>query len=375
MKLNLRNQMRKETVSVPAEFIDHYMPAASGDAVKVYLCLIGASQDPSRELTLGEMADLFDLTEKKLSQLLLYWEEQGLLAIERNGGEICGLELLKFGSAGEQEMAGEQTEAGKPEILKDSGQSFRVRPASQAVPRAEAVRTETIQPEEPREMSYREIPETPMNLHDLDDDDAFSELLGLAEFYLKRPMTSTQRESLGNCYMMFGRKSDVIEYLLEYCIEQGHLSFHYIETVARNWKREGLNTLSEIRSAAADRNRSVYSIKKAFGITNRALVKDESGYVERWMDRFELPLILEACGRTMSAIHNPSFQYTDGILKAWEEKGVRELSDVAELDRERKAKQEKAFDQKPAAAARNTFRNFEQRDTDYSALIPNYYEG
>ena len=121
---------------------------------------------------------------------------------------------------------------------------------------------------------------------------------------------------------MFGRQSDVVEYLLEYCIEHGRTSFHYIESVARGWKEDGYETLAEIKAGTALRNKLVYSIMNAFGLGNRSPVREELEYIEKWTSDFNLPVILKACERTMAAIHAPSFRYADTILSSWKESGV-----------------------------------------------------
>ena len=51
-------------------------------------------------------------------------------------------------------------------------------------------------------------------------------------------------------------------------------------------------------------------------------------------------VVLEACNRTITAIHNPSFQYADKILTDWKEAGVRGLGDIMELDTRRMAAKE-----------------------------------
>jgi len=347
-KLFLRTQLKADTVAVPAELFDEPLSSASGEALKVYLCLLRASQDAAEVLSLEEVADRFDLTGKKLTQILVFWEELGFLRLEHTGAEVSGVELLKPGAKTPEEPY--------------------VRPVS-PVP---------VTPDGPA-ACVKPAPEKPVNIHDLDTDESFTELLALAEYYLKRPLSSTLRETLGIVYLLFNRQSDVVEYLLEYCIEQGHQSPRYMETVARGWKDEGFTTLAEVRSAAQSRNRLYYSIKKAFGITNRALVREESTLAGQWVQKFDMELILEACGRTMAAIHTPSFQYADSILKAWEEKGAKSLQDVEGIDRERKAKMAKPSDTGNGSGSadrpKNSFRNFDERKTDYSELIPNYYQG
>ena len=181
------------------------------------------------------------------------------------------------------------------------------------------------------------------------------------------------RDALGYCYLLFDRKSDVIEYLIEYCLEQGHSSVYYIRKVAENWAAEGLTDLASIKSSRDQRSKTVTGVQNAFGIRDRALGAVEMEYIERWSRDFDLPLILEACNRTMKNAHSPSFSYADRILSDWKDDKVSSLEDVQRLD-EAHAKKEK----KPAGASAGkksgSARNFAERDDDYSDLIKKYYE-
>lgn len=58
---------------------------------------------------------------------------------------------------------------------------------------------------------------------------------------------------------------------------------------------------------------------KAFGISGRNLVESEVAFIEKWTGTygFSIELVTEACKRTMQAIHQPSFEYTDSILGNW----------------------------------------------------------
>ena len=101
---------------------------------------------------------------------------------------------------------------------------------------------------------------------------------------------------------------------------------------------------------------------------------------------FTREVVLEACNRTITAIHNPSFQYADKILADWKKAGIRVLGDLKELDARRMADKEQnaqARDKRlqkydtgvssqggrTRKGAPNQFHNFEQRDTDYDALM------
>ena len=72
-----------------------------------------------------------------------------------------------------------------------------------------------------------------------------------------------------------------------------------------------------------------------------------------------------------SSINQPSFEYTDTILKSWHENHVQTMDDVARLDAEHN-KNKFASNMKKAStnnnASTNRFHNFEERDNDYDEL-------
>lgn len=51
------------------------------------------------------------------------------------------------------------------------------------------------------------------------------------------------------------------------------------------------------------------------GLRAAVLAASEIAYIRKWSEEygFALEVILEACDRTMNAIHQPSFDYTDSI--------------------------------------------------------------
>ena len=103
--------------------------------------------------------------------------------------------------------------------------------------------------------------------------------------------------------------ADLIEYLIEYCVENGHTSMHYIQKVALSWCERHIKTVSEAKASSMAYNKNCYSILGAFGIKGRAPAPSEMEYIKRWTSEygFSLDLILNACARTMNAIHQPSF--------------------------------------------------------------------
>ena len=341
--LILRTRNSVSSFEIPVSFVDRYLAEAPELALKVYLYLLRASLDPTSLLSVGDVADRFDVTPNKVTLALHYWAEKGLLQLGYADGELADIMILPMKKDGEETKAKElpvpETVAGKP-----------AGPAS--VPEK--------QPEE--------APKPVFDLSALLSDEGFSDILMLAEYYMKKPVTTTMREALGTVYVMLGQKTDLVEYLIEYCIDRGHTSPQYLKSVAAGWKEEGLTSVEAIRSKNASRNRNVYSVLSAFGIKNREPVPSETEMILSWTKDFELPIILEACRRTMDALHAPDFKYTNGILSRWKTAGVKTEADIAALDEERKAAKKPA----PEAGApvkKTAFHYYPERHTDYDALF------
>lgn len=305
-------------------FIDNYMPEANGEYVKVYLLLLRFQNSPDRELTISGIADILDYTEKDVVRALKYWKKQGLLDYEIT------------------------EEAGKENASSEAVPDIREDKAGSASQSAENVT---------RFRNRKEL----------------KELLFVAEQYLGKTLSATDMKTITYFYDDLGMSTDLIEYLIEYCVENGHKSMHYIQKVALSWADRHITTPEQAKQSAAFYSKSCYGVLKAFGITGRSPAASELAYIRRWSGEygFSDELILEACARTMNSIHQPSFDYTESILKSWTDSGVKTLKDIEALDiayqKEKKERRESRQGRKPSAsaegqkAARNRFNNFEGR--------------
>ena len=71
-----------ETYSAVSNFfIDYYMTEANGEFVKVYLYLIRLLNS-GRAITIADIADHFNLTEKDICRAIRYWIKQGVLQLD-----------------------------------------------------------------------------------------------------------------------------------------------------------------------------------------------------------------------------------------------------------------------------------------------------
>ena len=185
--------------------------------------------------------------------------------------------------------------------------------------------------------------------------------------------------------------SDLMEYLIEYCVSRGKKSVRYIESVAINWYQQGITSVQEAKEQSTLYSQNVFPIMKAFGISNRDPGSAELDYIKKWNSLgLGTDIIIEACSRTLLATHQASFPYANKILEDWKRLGVRSTSDIKHLDD--KHRSSNAASPASASSARyaqgqtrkgmtgtaarkntsntsaNQFHNFEQRTYDYSDL-------
>lgn len=323
-KLTLKNCRQENALLLDYEFIDHYMPEANGEYVKVYLLLLRCQASPDRELTISGIADILDDTEKDVIRALKYWKKQGLLDYE---------------------------------ITEE---------AASSAPRADTQAPEAAD-------AQGQAAPSPENVTRFRNRKELKELLFVAEQYLGKTLSATDMKTITYFYDELGMSTDLIEYLIEYCVENGHKSMHYIQKVALSWADRKIRTPEEAKQSAAFYSKSCYGVLKAFGITGRSPAASELAYIQRWSGEygFSDELILEACNRTMNSIHQPSFDYAESILKSWLEGGAKNKKDVEALDLayqkeklERKEKRQGCSASSSAETpkpARNRFNNFEGR--------------
>lgn len=344
--LTLKNKFQTNATLLPNDFIDNYMIDANGEFVKVYLFLLRHLDDPCSSLTLATIADCLNNTEKDILRAFRYWEKKGLLRAERDSeGKITALELQKTPSTGQRSSVSGQAGQNLPQNIspdtQNSGAGAEPLSAKKAVP---------------------------LNVFRAQKE--IKSLLFIAEQYLGKTLTHTEMETITYFYDTLHMSADLIEYLIESCVENGHKSMHYIRKVAFSWAEEGISTVSQAKEHSALYSRSCYTVLNAFGIKNRGPASSELDFIRKWSGEyaFSSDIIAEACRRTIAATHQPSFEYADSILTKWHEKNICHLKDIASLDEEYlKERSSGRTSVKPKTAAKN-LNNFERRSYDMESL-------
>ena len=329
----------KDSTMVPNQFIDEYMKEANDAQIKVYLYLLrmfGANLSTS----VSEIADRFNHTEKDVVRALKYWEKAQLLSLDYDESKVLtGIRLNEFPAI--------PTVSSAPEPVRTP---------------APVVSIVSRQPEDP----FLKPVYSADDLRCFRDRENTAQLLFVAESYIGRPLSTADLRSILYFSDCLHFSDDLIDYLIQYCVDRGKRDFKYIEAVALNWAQSGITTPKQAEKFAAKYDKSVYTIMKELGRTGAPTSK-ELEYINRWLKEYGFPpeIISEACGRTVIATDSHRFEYAEGILSSWKRENVLRKSDIQRIDEKHQKRRSAA----PAAhTASNRFNQFSQRDYDFDEL-------
>ena len=239
-------------------FIEHYLPHAPGDYVRVYLYGLMQCYHPGGEMTLAKMAHLLGLEEKNVTAAFQYWERQGLL--RRVSDNPPAYEYLNLATV----MGGES-------------------PMEQAVYR------------------HRDFNTRLQQIFD-------TRLLHPAEFMAACEWVEDLR-----------LPEEVVLLMVEHFVRTKGRSFQFkqLEKTALQWAEQGVNTAEAARDMLT-RDSAAYKLaQKVLDRFNlrRAPTKEETDLARKWLEEWKLgeDAVLVACRETVKG-RNPSFGYLDGIL-------------------------------------------------------------
>lgn len=368
------------TTSISNKFIDQYMPEANGEFVKVYLYLLRCLGNHALKCSISAIADCFNHTEKDVLRALKYWERMHLIRLDKNADRaITGIHLLDIEEAATDYGAGkygvrsvrseESASAAVPETVSAATSAGQEQTSAETA----AAVSDAPKPAPADQPAAERKDYTADEIKSFCSDPNITELFFIIETYLKHPLSSTDTNIVLYWYDRLQFSTELIVYLVEYCISKGHSSMRYMDKVALGWHENQISTVEQAKENAAIHSQAYYGVIKALGITGRNLVDSEISYVNKWSREynFALPLIQEACSRTIAATHQPSFEYTDSILSSWYKNQVHTLEDVKRLDdsfsQTRKNTAAKAG-RGNSSANRNRFTNFDQREYDFDQL-------
>lgn len=351
-----------ETYSAVSNFfIDYYMTEANGEFVKVYLYLVRLLNS-GRAITIADIADHFNLTEKDICRAIRYWIKQGVLQLEYTTDKVLtGITMLPLSpkAPGKEEasllsMLGVEEDAGSKNFHSENEET-----AAEAIKRSSTV---------PKKKSYKAA-----FIEEKKNDEDFGNLLYQTEIYFAKPLTQSDINTLLYIYEELSFSPDLLEYLVEYCVSIGKKSCRYIEAVALEWYKNEITNVEDAKVASKNYNSIYVTVLKQLGIPRRVPTPAETAFIDTWYNTysFNKSIIIEACKRAIAS--NPqsaNFNYVNGILESWYRQNVRKLSDIEALDK--KWAEEK---KKKASSRKKTMNNqFNQYQGSTNQQVVNEFE-
>lgn len=327
-------------------FIDEYMKTANDAQLKIYLYLIrmmGAGLTTS----VSEIADIFNYTEKDVLRALKYWEKNKLLTLDFDDTKhLTGIHLLDLNPNYPHSASVPVSEAAAPVYVLP----ISSKPATRE--------TETSE-----EAPYEKPSYTLDQLKAFKSDETTSRLLFITEQYLKKTLSANEMKSIFFISDKLGFSEDLIDYLIQYCVDHGKKDLRYIEKVAINWAQEGVTTPEQATHYVHKYDKTVYDIMKALGKTGMP-TQAEISYITRWTKEFafEFDVIYAACEKTVLATDKHRFEYADSILNNWFKAGIHHKRDIQAV--ENQFKQNKSA----KALSNNKFNQFKQNQYDFDEL-------
>ena len=345
-------------------FIDQYMKDANDSQIKVYLYLL-RMVSANLPTDISEMADKFNDTEKDIIRCLKYWERLHLIQIEYDAFDnITGIHFADLsGKAASFSAAsaavhtdarhlgtGDSNHDSTPkhtqectlfEKAKTNDAAGSADTSMQSLPCEKAAPMFSVAKPQKRKitmmtMDYEKAKEayTLQDIQNISSDPSVKMLLVVAERYFERPLSPDEMKSLLFIYDRLAFSFELIDYLLQYCIEQGQKSMRYIEQIAYGWYEDGVTTERQAKTAVHKQENSAYAIMSYLGKSSAPADK-ELVFIRRWTNTyaFSLTIIEEACGRAVLATDHHRFEYADKILKSWHDSNVRTKEDILRLDK------------------------------------------
>ena len=312
-RVTISNNLGEDSTYVSNIFIDEYMQDANDAQIKIYLFLL-RMMSANLPTSVPDLADKFNHTEKDVIRALKYWEKKGLISLEYDSAQNLSSihmeeisSLRKYGRRKEDNM-------------------LKALPSNREV--ASVAKEDSIeQIASPAKPNY-----TAAQLRAFKQTEG-SGLMFIAEQYYGRPLNPVEMSTIYYIHDELKFSDELLDYLMQYCVDNHKSDFRYMEKVAINWNQQGIKTPKQARAESFKHDGDIIAIMKALGMESTPTDK-EGTFISAWKGELgmSMEIIMEACDRTVLATQKNRLKYCDSILRSWHEKGVTSREDIARLD-------------------------------------------
>jgi len=371
-----------ESTAISNYFIDKYMKDANDAQLKVYLYLLRMIH-ANMAFGVSDIADKFNHTEKDVLRALRYWEKQRLLSLDYDEDKnLVGIHLCELNPGKSNTASAPVSEDSADAVPTQSRESVTIPDIRSAVTEITATSTaapannssiadlqETNPEQEPD--PYAKPSYSADQLRSFKEQENIAQLLFVAQVYVGRPLTASDMKTILYLSDALHFSDDLIDYLIQYCVDRGKKDFRYMEKVAISWAQQGITTPKQAQKAALKYDKSVYAIMNELGKSSAPTSK-ELEYINRWTGEygFSPDIIFEACERTVLAVDKHRFEYAEGILNSWHKENVHHKADIKRVDEQHQKRKSSAPNTtvRNSTSASNKFNQFKQNTYNFEEL-------
>lgn len=309
-------------------FINHYMPEAPGNFVKVYLLGLKYAHSQSQNFLSNEtIAKTLFINSDIVWQAWKFWEEQGIIRLYNVAPKPDEELIVEFLSLKEKMLNIKDA----PVVL-DKHNPERI-----------------ISPEnDPRIRSmYKSL-----------------------ERIKGQPLSPTEMFAFLDCIEEYRMTPELVVKILEYCYEKDIRSLNYFKQTAKGWYDDGITTVDQADAYLEkhkDRWKKFNLVSKFFKMQN-PINEFQEKLLHKWFYEYNFSdeLVLKACeliGRNVK----PNFEQIDRTITAWHEAGLKSLAEV-EANLLKAPQESKKTKESNGVGGKTNFNNFANRTYDNKAL-------
>jgi DnaD/phage-associated family protein len=292
--------------AVPCSVVDKHIKLAGSMPLKVLLWTL---RHAGESFESKDTAQALGISETDVNDAMLYWQQAGLIAIEK------------------EEITPDGGTMQKPEV-------------------PEPLNTPEIPLEKPPEEKPHKVLSRPQKADNafvakrMNESTEIACLMQEAEQILGRLISNGDSATLLMIHDDFGLPADVIIMLLQYAMSIGKANMRYIEKVAMNWADEEISTHEKAESklrSLAENSKAWHVVEQAIGMPHRVPSAKEESAAAVWVTdwHFSIALIHEAYDRSIDATGKFSPAYMNRIFERWQKDGVTTLEQAQKEKEER----------------------------------------
>lgn len=295
---------------IPDVFFTEYLSSASGDFIKIYLCLVFLSKY-DKDIKITDLSKKLNIPFNVIQAGLTFWEENGAITKRPTGYTLNSLQEIELHKSYTPNLTL------TPEAIKNNSKSQY---------RAKAIESINNQ-------------------------------------YFQGIMSPSWYSDIDLWFKKYGFDEQVMIQLFQYCFSKSALHKNYVIAVADAWSKNNIKTYEdyEVYSQKFEKlNKIKKEISKKLG-RYAPLTQFEEAFIEKWVIDFnyDLSVINIALKKTTSKA-NPSFDYLDKLISDWHDRNLKTADQVNEFLAQMKQKQKNIKE----LEKKTNYNNYEQRNYD-----------